>query len=108
MRVGQTGYVAPSPFGEINYLRFSARGVGRDGIKIHGLALSPIYVVAGLGANLPFLAMLIAAHAEVEDDLPRRPSAERWEVLLKMVEDEQERFAKERLRLLTEMEQRRN
>ncbi|KAJ6558061.1 hypothetical protein B0H19DRAFT_127494 [Mycena capillaripes] len=85
-----------------------AYGIGRDGTRIHGLALSPIYVAAGPGANLPFLAMLVAAHAEVQDDSPRRPSAERWEVLLKMVEEERERFAKERVRLLAEMEQRRN
>ncbi|KAF8201160.1 hypothetical protein K438DRAFT_638789 [Mycena galopus ATCC 62051] len=52
--------------------------------------------------------MLVAAHTEVEDDLPRQPSAERWEVLLKMVEDERDRFTKERLKLLAEMEQHRN
>lgn len=85
-----------------------AQGIGRDGTVIEGLALSQIHVVAGPGATLPLLAMLIAAHAEVEDDLPRRPSAERWAVLLKMVETERERFTKERLGLLAEMEQHRN
>ncbi|KAF8147071.1 hypothetical protein K438DRAFT_1868082 [Mycena galopus ATCC 62051] len=81
-----------------------ARGVDEAGNVIHGLALSDAHLITGPDADMPFLALLVAAYVPHIEDLPRSPPEAKWSTLLERIKLARTQCKEEQVRAVAEME----